>query len=227
MADEQSIPGPHGAEAPTATHPDGPGGPRAATIESLEGAQSLVGERYRLERLAGAGGMGRVFAAADTVLGRRVAIKLLHTAGRDETSRRLVITEARAMAGLRHPNVCRVHEVVLDTRTPFIVMDWITGSDLRAHTRELDLRARLVVFTKIVDAVSSLHAARLVHGDLKPTNVLVDERGEPVIVDFGLAACTRRDMIEPRPAAARPATRPRNAGAPHAPFRTPTSTRLA
>ncbi|MCW5776663.1 MAG: protein kinase [Phycisphaeraceae bacterium] len=188
MAADQQSPRPHGADAPTATTPGDASRPSTTAIDSIEAAQALVGQRYRLERLAGAGGMGRVFAATDSVLGRRVAIKLLHTPGRDETSRRLVITEARAMAGLRHPNICRVHEVSLEAPTPFIVMDWITGSDLRAFTRDLDLRARLVVFTKIVDAVSSLHAAGLVHGDLKPTNVLVDERGEPVIVDFGLAA---------------------------------------
>ncbi|MCL4742416.1 MAG: serine/threonine protein kinase [Phycisphaerales bacterium] len=188
MAEKHPRQPSHDPEAPTATTPGDPARSFADSIDSIESAQALVGDRYRLERLAGAGGMGRVFAASDRVLGRRVAIKLLHAAGRDEASRRLVITEARAMAGLRHPNVCRVHEVVLDAPTPFIVMDWITGTDLRTHTRELDLRARLTVFTKVVDAVSSLHAAGLVHGDLKPTNVLVDERGEPFIVDFGLAA---------------------------------------
>ncbi len=155
---------------------------------SLSEAQQIVGERYRLEHVAGSGGMGRVFVATDTTLQRRVAIKLLHQRGATpgpEQDR--VLAEARAMAGLRHPNLCPVYEASVQTPTPFLVMDWIDGIDLQLAWRAADLKKRLALFVKIVEAVAAAHAAGVVHRDLKPTNILVDRMGEPIIVDFGLA----------------------------------------
>ena len=155
---------------------------------SISVAQQIVGERYHLEHVAGSGGMGRVFVATDTTLQRRVAIKLLHqqgaTAGPEQQR---VLAEARAMAGLRHPNLCPVYEVSVQTQTPFLVMDWIDGIDLQAAWRAVDPMKRLALFVKIVEAVAAAHAAGVVHRDLKPTNILVDRLGEPMIVDFGLA----------------------------------------
>ncbi|MHC4218445.1 MAG: serine/threonine-protein kinase [Planctomycetota bacterium] len=179
--------------------------------------QDLVGDRYRIERVAGAGGMGFVFSATDTVLQRRVAIKVLNLAsgedgsdaGPDEHERKRILTEARAMAGLRHPNLCRVNEVCLDGSLPFIVMDWIDGLDLRAAWRNTDLRQRLPLFVKIVEAVAAAHGAGVIHADLKPGNVLVDRMGEPIIVDFGLARSladspTQRSLIGGTPGYAAP-----------------------
>ncbi len=179
--------GPPDDDATASTLPGQPLGVLGAPV-SISVAQQIVGERYRLEHVAGSGGMGRVFVATDTTLQRRVAIKLLHqrgaTAGPEQQR---VLAEARAMAGLRHPNLCPVYEVSVKSPVPFLVMDWIDGIELQRAWREADLKKRLALFMKIVEAVAAAHAAGVVHRDLKPTNILVDRMGEPIIVDFGLA----------------------------------------
>ena len=157
--------------------------------------QKLVGERYRIESTAGSGGMSWVFEATDTVLQRRVAIKVLRESKHNEPTqqkvdagtRKRILAEARAMAGLRSPNICPVYEVSVDGELPFIVMQWIDGLDLSAAWRSTDLNRRLSLFVKVVEAVGSAHDAGIIHGDLKPSNILVDRSGEPIIVDFGLA----------------------------------------
>ncbi len=172
-------------------------------------AQGSVGGRYRIAVLVGAGAMGRVFQATDEVLRRRVAIKLLQgdfvagrtSAGTTSTTERL-ISEARAMAGLNHPNVCRVLEVILEPATsensaqfsPFIVMDWIDGIDLRMAWRGTSLPRRVAQLLRIADGVAAIHAAGLVHQDLKPSNILVDRQNAPIIVDFGLARGEGADL---------------------------------
>ncbi len=162
------------------------------------------GGRYRVENLAGVGGMGEVFRAHDVVLKRPVAIKVLtapiaHTGsasgpltstggrvGRDAAGDG-ILREARAMAAFAHPCVCRVLDVVTEPGPAFIVMEWIEGVDLTVASRPLGREERLSMLLKIVDAVAAMHAAGLVHRDLKPANILVTARGEPMIVDFGLA----------------------------------------
>jgi serine/threonine protein kinase len=179
------------AADPGAPTPPGPTG----DLMAPEAVQALLGQRYRIGHVAGTGGMGQVFAATDTLLERRVAIKFMHrdAAGPqaqdvpDGAEHERVLAEARAMAGLRHPNLCRVHEVSLESPVPFIVMDWIDGIDLQTAWRGTEVNRRLPLFLKIVEAVAAAHAAGLVHRDLKPDNILVDRMGEPIIVDFGLA----------------------------------------
>lgn len=157
--------------------------------------QRLVGDRYRIDRVAGSGGMGCVLSATDTVLQRRVAIKVLLISDVGATEATVspprggeqILAEARAMAGLRHPNICPVYEVSVTGPIPYIVMDWIDGIDLQAAWREAELKHRLPLFVKIVEAVAVAHSSGIVHADLKPTNILVDRKGEPIIVDFGLA----------------------------------------
>jgi hypothetical protein len=205
MSEKRGAPRPRQPDAETtrqaASFGPGPGEGRSVEPVSLETAQQLVGDRYRIAHAAGAGGMGWVFAATDTVLERRVAVKLLHGGaasspaepGADATAHGRVLAEARAMAGLRHPNLCRVHEVSLDSRVPFIVMDWIEGIGLAAAWQGVDLDRRLALFLKVVEAVAAAHSAGLVHRDLKPDNILVDRMGEPIIVDFGLARSRSND----------------------------------
>ncbi len=168
---------------------------KGASAPDQEAVQKAVGERYRIEHVAGTGGMGHVFTATDTVLERRVAIKVLNLSvaalhgseAADQEQRNRILAEARAMAGLRHPNLCPVHEACLDGALPYLIMDWIDGVDLRVAWRNASLERRLPLFLKVVEAVAAAHAAELVHADLKPVNVLVDRMGEPIIVDFGLA----------------------------------------
>jgi len=151
----------------------------------LEEAQHLVGDRYRIESIAGQGGMGRVFTAHDQRLDRRVAIKFL-TGPLGETAREQLLSEARAMAGLRHPGIAPVHEVVCDVKSPFLVMGWIDGIDMDVAWRDLSLDERVAMVDRVVAAVGELHDAGLVHLDIKPRNILVDRFGTPVLVDFGL-----------------------------------------
>ncbi|USN99408.1 MAG: serine/threonine protein kinase [Phycisphaeraceae bacterium] len=159
----------------------------------LAEAERAVGDRYRIESLAGEGGMGRVFAARDTQLGRRVAIKLLTVLdpNPDEDpglrAHDRLVGEARAMARLNHPNLCRVIEVSLVGQTPFLVMDWVDGADLTRFCKPFETKHRISILLRVVDAVAAMHQAGLVHGDLKPSNVLVDHDERPTIVDFGLA----------------------------------------
>ncbi len=179
---------------------DGPADPALL----LAHAERAVGERYRIERLAGQGGMGRVFEARDTRLGRRVAIKLLGVldphAGEDPglVAHNRLVAEARAMARIDHPNLCRVIEVSLQHDTPFLVMDWADGEPLDRAWRDMDVRRRLGLFLKVVEAVAAAHDAGLVHGDLKPANIVVDRRDEPTIVDFGLARAEADPAWGPR-----------------------------
>ncbi|HHN77736.1 MAG TPA: serine/threonine protein kinase, partial [Phycisphaerales bacterium] len=174
--------------------------PRPAWVHSAPTPEQLmaeaaeaVGDRYMIESIAGQGGMGRVFAARDTRLGRRVAIKLLTVLdpnpGEDPGLRAhdRLVSEARAMARLNHPNLCRVIEVSLVGRTPYMVMEWVEGVELTRFCKELDTRHRVTVLLRVIDAVAEMHRAGLVHGDLKPSNILVDGDEKPTIVDFGLA----------------------------------------
>lgn len=180
------------SESPTL---DGAADRKMSDTRGHPAAGETIAERYRLERLAGIGGMGHVFEAVDTRLNRRVAVKFISTAT-DGSLHDSLMLEARAMAGLDHPNLCRVLEAVIDTTDPFIVMDWVEGVDLRSAARSLDLIQRIALFVRIVEAVSSMHDEGLTHRDLKPGNILLNRRGEPVIVDFGLAGHTAKGDLK-------------------------------
>ena len=149
-------------------------------------AQHMVGDRYRIESIAGEGGMGRVFVAHDQRLNRRVAIKFL-TGALGSTAKTQVLDEARAMAGIRHAGIAPVYEVICDGDAPFLVMGWIDGIELDAAWQNFDLKQRVALITQIVSAVTELHNVGLLHLDIKPRNILVDRAGTPVLVDFGLA----------------------------------------
>jgi predicted Ser/Thr protein kinase len=149
-------------------------------------AQHMVGDRYRIESIAGEGGMGRVFVAHDQRLNRRVAIKFL-TGVMGSNAKTQVLDEARAMAGIRHAGIAPVYEVICDGDAPFLVMGWIDGIELDAAWQKFDLKQRVALITQIVSAVTELHNVGLLHLDIKPRNILVDRAGTPVLVDFGLA----------------------------------------
>jgi predicted Ser/Thr protein kinase len=163
--------------------------PRHAPEElklDVKTAQHMVGDRYRIESIAGEGGMGRVFVAHDQRLNRRVAIKFL-TGVMGSTAKTQVLDEARAMAGIRHAGIAPVYEVICDGEAPFLVMGWIDGIELDAAWQNFDLKQRVALIAQIVSAVTELHDVGLLHLDIKPRNILVDRAGTPVLVDFGLA----------------------------------------
>jgi serine/threonine protein kinase len=146
---------------------------------NTEEAQQAVGDRYLVERLAGRGGMGQVFVAQDVRLQRQVAIKFID--GQITDGGRLkLLQEARSMAGLQHPGICPVYEVLIDVERPFIVMGWVDGVPLDEIWKTAELDARLDLLTGITEAVAEVHAAGLAHLDIKPSNILVDRSDTPL-----------------------------------------------
>src|ERR671920_2415927 len=145
---------------------------------------------YRILGQVGEGGMGVVYVAEDTVLGRRVAIKIPH-AGKDEKHYRArFLREARAVSKLRHPNIAAVHDFgETDEGQPFIVMELVGGQtlgDLLSGTGVSIARAVEVV-RQVAEALSEAHRLGVVHRDVKPSNVVIDEEGTVKVLDFGLA----------------------------------------
>jgi predicted Ser/Thr protein kinase len=151
-----------------------------------------VGSRvaqYRLERRLGAGGMGEVYLADDTRLGRKVAIKFL-VAPTDEASRRRLLREARVVAGLDHSGICAVHEVGTDAAGgDFIVMQYVEGETLAARLRGGRMRPddALQLVAHIAEALLAAHRHGIIHRDLKPQNIILTASGSPKLLDFGLA----------------------------------------
>jgi serine/threonine protein kinase len=157
-------------------------------------ASGTLVDRYEIEGRLGGGSMGIVYAARDTRLGRRVAIKLLRPAVESnglvfrELCQRL-IREARAMASLSHPNLVSVHDIGTYAGRDFIVMDFVDGWTLRDWT-ERDDRSWQERFDVLIDAgrgLAEAHAAGVIHRDFKPDNVLVSRTGRSQVSDFGLA----------------------------------------
>jgi serine/threonine-protein kinase len=160
----------------------------------------LLGGRYRLDHVAGHGGMATVFAAHDTVLDRRVAIKLLQRK-RDDGGllHARFEREARAEAKIVHPNVVSVHDIgESDDGRPFIVMDYVAGRSLQellADEAPLSSERVAIIGMGIARALAAAHVLNIVHRDVKPANVIVDEQGIPHLMDFGLA----REIVDDDP----------------------------
>ena len=147
----------------------------------------LSGTRYRIEGVAGAGGMGTVYVVEDTQLRRRVALKVIDVPDPDIEAR--LRREAQVLARLEHPGIVPVHEVgTLPDGRAFYTMKWVQGERLdRALARPLALSERLRLFLRIADAVAFAHAQGVLHRDVKPENVMVGAFGEVLVLDWGLA----------------------------------------
>jgi serine/threonine protein kinase/formylglycine-generating enzyme required for sulfatase activity len=146
--------------------------------------------RYVIRNRLGAGGMAEVYLADDTQLGRKVALKFIHSdTASDPAAQRRLVREARAAAVLDHPNICAVYEVGEAAGRHFIAMQYVDGEplDVRLRRAPLELRDVLALAVQIVGAVSDAHAHDILHRDLKPANIMVTARGEAKVMDFGLA----------------------------------------
>ncbi|MCB9602612.1 MAG: protein kinase [Sandaracinus sp.] len=165
-------------------------GGRAADRDPHVGA--LLGGRYRIRRRLGAGGMGVVYEAEHELLGRRVALKMLHPehAERAEVRRRFE-NEARVVAALDHPNVVAAFDVGrTPDGAPFVVYELLAGQELEARLVErgaLDVDEAIELCRGIAAGLAAAHAHGVVHRDLKPANVFVTEAGVPKVLDFGIS----------------------------------------
>jgi TolB-like protein/predicted Ser/Thr protein kinase len=149
--------------------------------------------QYKILDRIGAGGMGEVYRARDTRLGRTVAIKVLAASVADDQERRdRFLLEARATAALSHPNISALYEIGEDQGQLFLVFEFVPGETLKTAIagRPMNQRRALDLAIQIADALADAHAAGIVHRDIKPDNIIVTPKGNAKILDFGLATWT-------------------------------------
>ncbi len=159
-----------------------------ARLRQIADAPDVSGTRYRIIEKIGRGGMGAVYKAQDTVLGRMIALKILD----DEND------EAHIMAALEHPGIVPVHDAgrLPDGRV-FYAMKLVDGAPF--NEVHAPLADRLRTFQKICEAVAFAHSRGVVHGDLKPENIMIGAFGEALVLDWGVAALARRGSIAGTP----------------------------
>ncbi|MEP7342560.1 MAG: serine/threonine-protein kinase, partial [Acidobacteriota bacterium] len=162
------------------------------------GAEQQLGP-YRIERRLGAGGMGVVYLARDTRLGRPIALKLLKARFTQDSERlRRFQQEARAVSTLNHPNILTIHEIGQDASVHFIATEFVDGQTLRERFDGggLQLSEALDLLIQIAGALAAAHEAGIVHRDIKPENIMVRRDGIVKVLDFGLAKLTARQPLD-------------------------------
>ncbi len=155
-----------------------------------------IGEKisqYTIISAIGSGGMGKVFLAEDTKLGRRTALKFLSpTFAADRGHVERFVREARAASALNHPNICTIYEINESADPPFIAMEYVEGETVAemVHRRRRNTRETIEIAVQVAEALAEAHLHGIIHRDVKPANMIVDRRGRIKILDFGLAKRT-------------------------------------
>jgi serine/threonine protein kinase len=146
--------------------------------------------RYRVERLLGEGGMGAVYLAHDPKLDRSVALKVPRLTGTQADTR--FLREARAAAGIHHPNICPIHDLGEADGVRYLCLAYVRGEPLsRRLGRPMAPANAVPLVSTIARAMHEAHRSGVIHRDLKPSNIMIDEAGRPIVMDFGLARpCT-------------------------------------
>lgn len=159
--------------------------------------------RYRIQRVIGAGGMATVYAAEQEAPKRIVALKVMRPGIASRSTLRRFKHESEILARLRHPFIAQIFDAGTHDDggggVPYFVMEYIPGASGLldyAEAKSLDLRERLKLFVKVCAAVQHGHALGIVHRDLKPGNILVDEKGDPKVIDYGVARATETDLVQ-------------------------------
>lgn len=149
---------------------------------------------YRVLQKLGAGGMGEVYEAEDTVLGRRVALKFLpENLSDDRSATERFMREARASSKMNHPNICTIYDVDVHDNRPFMVMELLEGETLKDRLQRGPLLFENVLHVGIhvAEALQAAHEMGIVHRDIKPGNIFITNRAQVKVLDFGLAKLTR------------------------------------
>jgi serine/threonine protein kinase len=159
----------------------------------------VINNRYEVIELLGRGGMGEVYLARDSTMGRKVAVKVLRGSF-DQDKKRIesFVNEARAASQINHPNILTVHDFIEEGGTSFIITEYVEGGTLREklQSHPLDLSTTLKITREVASALEAAHKKGVVHRDIKPENIGINSDGHVKILDFGIAKLTERESSE-------------------------------